>query len=117
MTDAVGLSINTLKRGDYFLKSEFDTKDKYNIASKVFKLFGFVNLWSYEDMASNSERYNLLVVDDEGEVDGCNNKCFGCERRITFDQLITIGKLKCIEEMSLIEDLLKDLEIVPQKDF
>jgi hypothetical protein len=82
--------LNEIQIGDYIEKSELDTEQKYNDVVEVFELFGF------DEYDCNSgfkllDGWKGLGVDDSGEV--MNVDC-GCERKLTYNQVMAIGKLK-----------------------
>lgn len=94
MSDIVSLGdfqLNTIKQGDYIPKSELDTEDKYNRAVEVFGLFGFYRVGSYSSFILDVHTVmfvnaNLSFV---AHVESVKTK-----RKITYDQLMAIGKLK-----------------------
>lgn len=84
--------LNEIRQGDCISASELDTEQKYNDAVEVFELFG-VDCGDYAWFKYEASRYNKFVCED-GELDSCVNKYGGCYRKITYSQLMAIGKLK-----------------------
>ncbi len=82
--------LNTLKQGDYIEASELDTEQKYDDAVEAFKLFGFEDCISY----SSLNLCGLLLVDSNGAICGCSNGYSFAKRKLTYLQLMAIGKLK-----------------------
>ena len=87
--------LNTIKQGDYIEASELDTEGKYNLAVEGFGLFGFVfNGGAADEYRSFNDAESLICCDDglwQTNTDRCN------KRKITFNQLMAIGKLKRLE--------------------
>ena len=82
--------LNEPKQGDYLPKSELDTEQKYNDAVEVFGLFGFkphVNHQGYNNMIQ--QWLGLEVW--RGNI-ASTNATDG--RKLTYSQLMAIGKLK-----------------------
>ncbi|QGJ84296.1 hypothetical protein [Pseudoalteromonas phage XCL1123] len=90
--DLADFQLNEIRTGDYIEASELDTEQKYNDAVGVFGLFGF-DCGDYDWFKCEASRYNKFVCED-GELDSCVNKYGGCNRKITYPQLMAIGKLK-----------------------
>jgi len=82
--------LNEPRQGDYMPKSELDTEQKYNDAVEELGFFGFKCHASYYILKS----FGNLYVEEEGEVHACNDESDCNIRKITYNQLITIGKLK-----------------------
>ena len=85
--------LNEIRQGDYIEASELDAEQKYNNAVEVFELFGF-------NFATNAAmRYSSLAnsrslaccADGLWQV---NHEFKGLERKLTYPQLMAIGKLK-----------------------
>lgn len=95
LSDALNLSdfqLNEPRQGDYLTKSELDTEQKYNDAVDVFGLFGFkFNCYTDEDYLSLSGNERLVCCNDGlwQAAKGGSSK-----RKITYQQLMAIGKLK-----------------------
>lgn len=92
--DCNDFQLNTIKQGDYIEASELDTEQKYNDAVEVFGLFGFFRFNSYEykktksDFESGAKRLflsfeNYIMTSPDGG-----------SRKLTYRQLMAIGKLK-----------------------
>lgn len=94
--------LNEPRQGDYIPKSELDTEQKYNDAVEVFGLFGFNPYLNFNmDIAEFiltamdsgcgliADSDGDLVIDYNGELDKSEKK-----RKITYNQLMAIGKLK-----------------------
>ena len=93
--DLADFQLNEIRTGDCIPASELDTEQKYNDAVEVFELFGFDPLYDYEEFTADSEsHYNTVIADDEYKIDLCDASFGGCKRKITFSQLMAIGKLK-----------------------
>ncbi len=90
--------LNEVRQGDYIEASELDTEQKYNDAVEVFGLFGFengVNGLSYAEHLNYE--YDAIFIDTAGEIDSVTGKAAcaeHCKRKITYPQLMAIGKLK-----------------------
>jgi len=87
--------LNKPKQGDYLPKSELDTEKKYNDAVEVFRLFGF-NLSTYSEQ--NYDRLKMREFEYLGLCDAkliaARNSLFESKRKLTYNQLMAIGKLK-----------------------
>ena len=87
--------LNEIQEGDYIKACELDTEQKYNDAVAVFGLFGYKDGLSYSENV-NKYKYDALFITDieidsvTGEVS--TKEC--CKRKITYTQLVAIGKLK-----------------------
>ena len=86
--------LNTIKQGDYILKSEIDTEDKYNRAAEVFGLFGFERK---DKLAIKNLSDTRFVADLDFTFCGTDFSDEDCKREITFNQLMAIGELKRLE--------------------
>ena len=82
--------LNEPRQGDYIPKSELDTEQKYNDAVEVFGLFGFKCFATDFDL----ETYGNLYAEEENEVHACTDESTCKLRKLTYNQLIAIGKLK-----------------------
>ena len=84
--------LNEPRQGDYIPKSELDTEQKYNDAVEVFGLFGI----SVHGKGFNylKPANTLLVIDSDWEFIGTSEDDSELERKITYNQLMAIGKLK-----------------------
>ena len=84
--------LNEIRQGDYIEASELDTEQKYNDAVEVFELFwvGFspCSVSAYSNLGNDGS----LVCCEDGLWQTCSNR-FG-KRKITYPQLMAIGKLK-----------------------
>jgi len=84
--------LNEPRQGDYMPKSELDTEQKYNDAVEVLGLFGI----SVHGKGFNYLRpaNTLLVIDSDWEFIGTGKDDSELERKLTYNQLMAIGKLK-----------------------
>ena len=84
--------LNEPRQGDYIPKSELDTEQKYNDAVEVLGLFGI----SVHGKGFNYLRpaNTLLVIDSDWEFIGTGKDDSELERKLTYNQLMAIGKLK-----------------------
>ena len=84
--------LNEPRIGDYIPKSELDTEQKYYDAVEVFGLFGI----SVHGKGFNYLRpaNTLLIIDSDWEFIGTGEGDSELERKITYSQLMAIGKLK-----------------------
>ncbi len=83
--------LNTIKQGDYIEASELNTEHKYNDAVEVLELFGFKP--SRRHRGFNKANPNDLTVFNDGY-------CYSLHetpRKLTYQQLMEIGKLKRLE--------------------
>lgn len=97
--------LNEMRIGDYIEASELDTEQKYNDAVEVFELFGFEPYLNCDMDKSEFIKQALnygegLIADDEldlvidyNDVNDISQKI----RKITYPQLMAIGKLKRLE--------------------
>ena len=83
--------LNEPRIGDYIPKSELDTEQKYNDAIEVFEILGVHNGKRYSYYAFKLSE--LIKVCDFGIALDTNLTAF-CKRKITYAQLMAIGKLK-----------------------
>ena len=86
-----GFQLNEPRIGDYIRKSELDTEQKYNDAVEEFGLFGFPR---WEDCSFYECKSEILLVDSDRDLTGQDDLCDECQRKITYVQLMAIGKLK-----------------------
>lgn len=98
---AKDFQINEIRIGDYIEASELDTEQKYNDAVEVFELFGFDPYLNCEMDKSEFIKQALnygegLIVDDELDLVIYNgvNDISQKIRKLTYPQLMAIGKLK-----------------------
>lgn len=82
------LQLNEPRIGDYIRKSELDTEQKYNDAVEE---FGFPR---WEDCSFYECESEILLVDSDRDLTGQDDLCDECQRKITYNQLMAIGKLK-----------------------
>ena len=94
--------LNEILTGDYISACELDTEQKYNDAVEVFELFGFSPYLNCDMDKSEFIKQALnygegLIADDELDlvidyngVDDISQKI----RKLTYPQLMAIGKLK-----------------------
>lgn len=121
VVDMPDLQLNTIKQGDYIEASELDTEQKYNDAVEVFGLFGFKDVLSYRENVDN-HAYDALILDGDGGVDSVTGRPATsryCKRKITYPQLMAIGKLKraMIErEMAVMVDKITAAKPVTKVD-
>lgn len=80
--------LNEIREGDFIPASELDTEQKYNEVVEVFGLFGITISVDHRGFFAENSLY--LVVCDEGYA--YTNECI--ERKLTYHQIIAIGKLK-----------------------
>ena len=83
--------LNEIRTGDFIPASELDTEQKYNEVVEVFVLFGFPR---YEDCQFHEERSTYIFADGDGDFTGTNELTDCTGRQLTYNQIITIGKLK-----------------------
>lgn len=84
--------INEPRQGDYIPKSELGTEQKYNAAVEVFELLRFEPnscFASYQDMYSE-----FVILIEDGKLYQESETYPSCQRKITYNQLMAIGKLK-----------------------
>lgn len=84
--------LNEPRQGDYIPKSELDTEQKYYDAVEVFGLFGYKPnscFASYQDMYSE-----FAILIEDGKLYQESETYPPCKRKITYNQLMAIGKLK-----------------------
>ena len=91
--------LNEIRQGDYIEASELDTEQKYNDAVEVFGLFGFALLSDGNDFEwlKRSDTYKIgVIVATESKLMGVRAEFSSYERnrKITYPQLMAIGKLK-----------------------
>ena len=89
--------LNEIKAGDFIPASELDTEQKYNDVVGVFGLFGFKlnkgQNYSYKRFISASGHDSLMLF--EGKmIWQCRKSENGGLRKLTYHQIIAIGKLK-----------------------
>ena len=87
--------LNEIVTGDYLPKSELDTEQKYNDAVEELGLFGF-ELSTYSEQ--NYDRLKMREFECIGLCDAkliaARNSLFERKRKLTYNQLMAIGKLK-----------------------
>lgn len=84
--------ITEIKVGDYIEKSELDTEQKYNDAVEVFGLFGCsIHERDYKVINGCNA---VFVVDSDYEFIGTNEYDRDLKRKLTYNQVMAIGKLK-----------------------
>jgi len=90
--DLKDFKLNEPRQGDYISKSELDTEQKYNDAVEVLGLFGVsVHGKGFNYLRSAN---TLLIIDSDWEFIGTGEGDSELERKITYSQLMAIGKLK-----------------------
>ena len=109
--------LNEPRQGDYIPKSELDTEQKYNDAVEVLGLFGI----SVHGKGFNYLRpaNTLLVIDSDWEFIGTGKDDSELERKLTYNQLMAIGKLKrLMNERDKVKDSERpnSSEVVMQKN-
>ena len=82
--------LNEPRIGDYIPKSELDTEQKYNDAVDELGLFGLECETCYESMI----RFGGLLLELEDSFCSATNDESDIKRKITYVQLMAIGKLK-----------------------
>lgn len=90
--DCQDFQLNEIRIGDYIEKSELDTEQKYNDVVEVFGVFGFKPTKAhkgYEELISSWLCLNVY----SGVVTSSNDSKY-CKRKLTYNQVIAIGKLK-----------------------
>ena len=93
--------LNEIKVGDFIPVSELDTEQKYNEVVEVLKLHGVTgglveDKYSYQDivgMFSDDKFIAIHNVENEVCAGFVNDGSF-CKRKMFFNQIIAIGKLK-----------------------
>lgn len=108
--------LNKIREGDYIEASELDTEQKYNDAVSVFGLFGFESGCTYTQHITYGTNFYVI---DNNEVDGVRKGGTYCKRKITYPQLMAIGKLKraMIErEMAVMVDKITAAKPVTKAD-
>lgn len=79
--------------GDYITKEELDTEVKYNDVVEVLRLFGFEFGEGADNNFYDVQKYGNLTICHDGVFDTeCTKKW--CKRKLTYSQLMAIGKLK-----------------------
>lgn len=81
--------LNEIREGDYIEASELDTEQKYNDAVAVFGLFGFEWSSDFKWAYFRSSTHKQIYIDENRLLLGFRGK-----RKITYSQLMAIGKLK-----------------------
>ena len=106
--------LNEIRQGDYIEASELDTEQKYNDAVEVFGLFGFKVSGNHKGYQELIRYWSGLEV-YEGVLASTNATDV---RKITYQQLMAIGKLKramterdkafinAVENTSILSDVL-----------
>ena len=92
VASSIDFQLNEPRQGDYMPKSELDTEQKYNDAVEELGLFGI----SVHGKGFNylKPANTLLVIDSDWEFIGTSEDDSELERKITYVQLMAIGKLK-----------------------
>jgi hypothetical protein len=85
--------LNEPRIGDYIEKSELDTEEKYNDAVELFGLFGFVATHYCINGNFNDENSEVIFLGG-GTMNGGKFVDVQCKRKLTYNQLMAIGKLK-----------------------
>ena len=85
--------LNEPRIGDYIPKSELDTEQKYNDAVGELGLFGFVATHYCRSVNFHDENSEVIFLGG-GMVNGGKFVDEQCKRKITYNQLMAIGKLK-----------------------
>ena len=84
--------LNELHQGDCIAVDEIDDEDEYHDVVDVFMLFGFPR---WEDACfEDTLKSKWLVVDKDSDLIGADYLISDCKRMVSYNQLITIGKLK-----------------------
>lgn len=115
-TELIGFDdfqLNEIRICDYIEASELDTEQKYNDAVSVFGLFGFIHGEGATSQYSEVEGYGSLTVCHDG-IFATEVTPKWCARKLTYPQLMAIGKLKraMIEKSApkIAPDLTPDVE-------
>lgn len=109
---AKDFQLNEIRQGDYISASELDTEQKYNDAVEVFELFKYLksSTLSYDDVIN----LGGMMIDDQTTIHAETPTYPAIERKITYSQLMAIGKLKraMIEKSApkIAPDLTPDVE-------
>jgi hypothetical protein len=90
--ERVDFQLNEIRIGDYIEKSELDTEQKYNDVVEVFGLFG-INVHKRDFKCLRSVN-TLFIIDSDGEFIGTNKVDPDLVRKLTYNQIMAIGKLK-----------------------
>lgn len=90
ISDVSDFQLNEPRQGDYMPKSELGTEQKYNDAVEVFGLFCYKCETCYESMIIRGG----LLLDLDGSFCSSSNCDPDIKRKITYNQLMAIGKLK-----------------------
>ena len=103
--------LNEIREGDYIESSELDTEEKHNDAVDVFRLFGFSRNGPFALTYRAFMRHELenTLVCSGKLLMGINYANSQCKRKITYAQLMAIGKLKraMIERDEVVRDKLR----------
>lgn len=93
--------LNEIRIGDYIEKSELGTEQKYSDVVEVFELFGFEPYLNHDlnkitfCKTGSRERTGLVIVKSNVELDYDAVDFRGVrERKLTHNQIMSIGKLK-----------------------
>lgn len=86
-----GFQLNEMRIGDYIEASELDTEQKYNDAVEVFELFGFEVVGSFGSLSLDC--HTSMYASVRGHF-VAHNMGSEVKRKITYSQLMAIGKLK-----------------------
>lgn len=107
LVDLEDFQLNEIRKNDYIPKSELNTDQKYNDAVEVIQLFGFECRGRCGFLGLEGTAIKGLAVNSRGVI--LNSIDNGpCKRKITYPQLMAIGKLKRMmlerEKSKLIEN-------------
>lgn len=88
--------LNEIREGDYIEASELDTEQKYSDAVDAFGLFGFARSGEFAltYRAFLSHKVENALICDSKLLMGINTASSYCNRKLTYPQLMAIGKLK-----------------------
>ena len=104
----VDFKLNEPRIDDYLPKSELDTEQKYNDAVEVFGLFGFGEFIDNSGF-KHINVFKGLGVGLDGEVMNADSS----KRKLTYNQLMAIGKLKrLIDELEAVKRQSEDYRCV-----
>ena len=111
LIEAIDFQLNTIKQGDYIEASELDTEQKYNDAVEVLELFGF-DPYEREFNKASRRSNEIFFISDDLLLIGTSSGSELAKRKITYKQLMAIGKLK----RAMIErDVKIDVEMMTEK--
>lgn len=92
LIDAQDFQLNEMREGDYIKASELDTEQKYNDAVEAFGLFGAK--WGLESCTEFSDLDEGDILIWSSTLDQGASWHVQRKRKITYPQLMAIGKLK-----------------------